>query len=251
MSARPQPAASLRESALQRRLPPHQAMDQPTLTWIAANRPAATARTEAVLDPPIFLTPELGWFTREQAADGIHGVLHNARVCLLADLLARHHGLDAEQSAALRVAAAVHDCRRHDDRTDPEHGQRAAYWLARHHRTVTASFGLHLPAEAVPTACIAISLHNVDYADFSAAQCEAYARAPRLTDLLKAADCLDRYRLPLDRWWPDPARLRVDVPAWVYGVAFDLVIASEQARLDGASHHDALTHARRIVFHLS
>ncbi|RBQ13996.1 hypothetical protein DP939_43060 [Spongiactinospora rosea] len=225
-------------------------MDQPTLTWIAANRPAEAARTVAVPDPPIPLLPEPGWFAREQAVDGIHGVRHNARVYLLADLLARYYGLHDEQRAALRLAAAVHDCRRHNDQTDPEHGQRAAHWLARHHQAVTASFHMSLPAGAVTAACAAISLHNIDYTAFSAAQRKAYARAPRLTDLLKAADCLDRYRLPLDRWWPDLARLRVDVPAWMYGIAFDLMLASEQARLDGAGHHQALTHARHTISHL-
>jgi hypothetical protein len=250
MSARPQPALSLRESALQQRLPPHQVMDQPTLTWIAANQPAATARTVAVPDPPAPLLPEPAWFAREQAAEGIHGVRHNARVCLLADLLARHHDLDEEQSTALRLAAAVHDCRRHNDQTDPEHGQRAAHWLARHHQAVTASFDLRLSAEAVAAACAVISLHNIDYAGFSATQREAYAQAPRLTDLLKAADYLDRYRLPLERWWPDPARLRVDVPVWMYGIAFDLVLASEQARLDGVGNHEALTHARHTISRL-
>lgn len=250
MSARPQHAVPLRELALQRRLPPHQAMDQPTLTWIAANRPAETARTRAVPDPPVPLLPEVDWFAREESVDGLHGVRHNARVCLLAGLLARHYGLDDEQNAALRLAAAVHDCRRHNDQTDPEHGQRAAQWLASHHRAVTASFDLRLPREAVTAASTAISLHDVPYPAFSPAQHAAYQRVERLTDLLKAADCLDRYRLPLPRWWPDTARLRVKVPRWLHGVAVDLMLRSEQARLDGASHHDALTYACQIISRL-
>ncbi|MFG1949283.1 HD domain-containing protein [Nonomuraea sp. NPDC048826] len=250
MSARPQPALSLRQAALQRRLPLHQVMDQPTLTWIAAHRPARSTCTVAVPDPPIPMLPEVAWFALVQAVDGIHGVRHNARVCFLADLLARHHGLDDEQSNALRLAAAVHDCRRHDDRTDAGHGQRAGHWLARHHQAVTASLGLHLSTEAVTAACAAVSLHNVDHNGFSAAQRVWYARAPQLTDLLKAADCLDRYRLPLTRWWPDPARLRVSVPAWMHDVAVDLMLASEQARLDGATHHEAITVACHTVSHL-
>ncbi|MFI6182518.1 hypothetical protein ACIA8R_43815 [Nonomuraea sp. NPDC051191] len=225
-------------------------MDQSTLSWIGANRPTETARTVAVPDHPVPLLPKVAWFAREQAAEGIHGVRHNARVCLLADLLAQHLGLDDDHRAALRLAAAVHDCRRHDDQTDPEHGQRAAHWLARHHQVVTASFGLHLPAEAVTAAGFAVSVHNVDYTVFSSAQREVYARAPRLTDLLKAADCLDRYRLPLDPWWPDRTRLRVDVPAWMYGVAFDLMLASEQARLVGATHHEAIAAGRHTISHL-
>ncbi|MER6171831.1 hypothetical protein, partial [Streptosporangium sp. NPDC001681] len=66
-------------------------------------------------------------------------------------------------------------------------------------------------------------------------------------DLLKAADCLDRYRLPLTHWWPDPSYLRITVPSWLHAVAFDLVVRSEQARFDGATHHDALTHALALL----
>lgn len=94
-------------------------------------------------------------------------------------------------------------------------------------------------------ASTAISLHDIPYSAFSGVQRHAYRHAARLTDLLKAADCLDRYRLPLTRWWPHTSMLHV--PDWIHGVAFDLMLHSEQARLDGASHCDALTHARRIV----
>ncbi|MGR6924204.1 hypothetical protein ACU635_58925 [[Actinomadura] parvosata] len=250
MPVRPQPAVPLRELALQRCLPPHQAMDQPTLTWIAENRPAETTRTMAVPDLPIPLLPDVAWFAREQAADGIHGVRHNARVCVLAGLLAQLHHLEPEQSAALCLAAAVHDCRRHNDRADLGHGRRAAAWLSRHHPDVTATFGLTLPVEVMAAASTAISLHDVPYPDFSSTQASAYRRAESQTDLLKAADCLDRYRLPLPRWWPDTSRLRVTVPAWLHGVAVDLMLHSEQARLDGASHRDALTHACQIISRL-
>jgi hypothetical protein len=189
MPARPQPEPTvpLVDLACQRRLPPHQVMDQPTLSWITRNRPVETVRLIAVPDPPEPLVPEVAWFAREQAADGIHGVRHNARVCLLAALLAQQSGLDAEQSAALRLAGAVHDCRRHNDRADPGHGQRAAHWLTRHHPAVTASFGMRLPEEAVTAACTAIGLHDVDCPDFSSTQRDAYAQASHLTDLLKAA----------------------------------------------------------------
>lgn len=247
MPQRPPQAAPLRELARTRCLPPHQVMDQPTLTWIAEHRPTAAARTIVVTDQPVMLVPDDTWFAAGQAADSIHGVRHNARVCLLADLLAQHHHLDPDQAVVLRLAAAVHDCRRHNDRTDPGHGRRAAVWLSRHHQAVAAAFGLDLPSGSVAAASTAVSLHDVPYPAFSRAQRDAYRHAARLTDLLKAADCLDRYRLPLPRWWPDTSRLRVQVPDWLHGVAFDLMLHSEQARLDGASHHDALIHARRIV----
>ncbi|MGV9601305.1 hypothetical protein ACWDR1_32060 [Streptosporangium sandarakinum] len=191
--------------------------------------------------------PKTAWFADARCADSIHGISHNARVCLLASLLAQQHHLEPDQTAALCLAAAVHDCRRRDDRADPGHGQRAAVWLSRRHQAVATAFDLHLTPELIAAACTAISLHNLAYPAFSPAQQQAYQRAAALADLLKAADCLDRYRLPLPRWWPDVSRLRVAVPTWLHQVAFDLMLRSEQARLDGASHHDALTHARQTA----
>jgi hypothetical protein len=34
------------------------------------------------------------------------------------------------------------------------------------------------------------------------------------------------------------------------GVAFDLMLASEHASLDGAGHHEAISHARDTIAHL-
>ncbi|PYC70043.1 hypothetical protein C7C46_27715, partial [Streptomyces tateyamensis] len=172
---------------------------------------------------------------------------HNARVSLLAGLLAQEYGLDRDHSAALCAAAAVHDCRRRDDRDDPGHGQRAAAWFSRNQQAVTTMLGRELPPDLSQQAASAIGLHDVPYAGFTPQQNRAYQRAPHLIDLLKAADCLDRYRLPLTRWWPDPSHLRVVIPAWLHPVAFDLVVRSEQARLDGATNHGALIHASQLL----
>ncbi|MFC5800188.1 hypothetical protein [Streptomyces formicae] len=57
-------------------------------------------------------------------------------------------------------------------------------------------------------------------------------RAEALTDLLKAADALDRYRLPKLKWWPSTAHLRVPQIEHLRAVAFDLVVWSEAAHLN-------------------
>ena len=178
--------------------------------------------------------------------DSIHGIRHNARVSLLAGLLAQEYGLDRDHTAALCAAAAIHDCRRRDDREDHGHGWRAAAWFTENPAAVSL-LGRQLPPNLSAQATSAIGLHDVPYSAFTPEQNHDYQRAPHLTDLLKAADCLDRYRLPLTRWWPDPSQLRILIPAWLHPVAFDLVIRSEQARLDGATNHGALIHARQIL----
>ncbi|WP_440097903.1 hypothetical protein [Streptosporangium sp. H16] len=217
-------------------------MDQDTLTWIIRNRPAVGA-TPALPHQPLLLMPEVAWFSDPLLTDSIHGIRHGARVCVLASLLAREHGLNRDDTATLCTAAAVHDCRRRDDRDHLEHGKRAADWFTHNSSTVTASFGHLVPAHAVAWAGTSIGLHNIPYSAFTPAEVRAYQQAPLLVDLLKVADCLDRYRLPLQRWWPDPSHLRIAIPSWLPPIAFDLMARSEQARLDGATHREALTHA--------
>ena len=221
-------------------------MDQDTLTWIARNRLEATAAAPTLPHPPLTLVPDVSWFADPQLVDSIHGIRHNARVSLLAGLLAQEYGLDRDHTAALCAAAAIHDCRRRDDREDHGHGWRAAAWFTENPAAVSL-LGRQLPPNLSAQATSAIGLHDVPYSAFTHEQNHDYQRAPHLTDLLKAADCLDRYRLPLTRWWPDPSQLRILIPAWLHPVAFDLVIRSEQARLDGATNHGALIHARQIL----
>ncbi|MFI9631005.1 hypothetical protein ACIHCL_36750, partial [Streptomyces sp. NPDC052042] len=47
----------------------------------------------------------------------------------------------------------------------------------------------------------------------------------------------------IKRWWPNLIHLRVAVPDWLPPLAHGLVVHSEQARLHGARHCDALTDA--------
>lgn len=238
---------TLRELALARRLPDHQMMDRETLGWIEVNKPSASSVPVTLRSRAMMLVPDAGWFAVPALADSLHGVRHNTRVGLLASLLAAEHDLNRDDTVALCVVGAVHDCRRFDDRDDPGHGERAAAWFLRDHSAITAAFGLNVPEPALHRAAIAIGLHDVPYDAFTAAQDHAYRQAQHLVDLLKTADCLDRYRLPLARWWPDISRLRVPVPDWFHGLAVDLVLRSEKARLDGADQRDALDHARQIL----
>ncbi|MFF8932292.1 hypothetical protein ACF1AO_34070 [Streptomyces longwoodensis] len=193
------------------------------------------------------LVPEPSWFAVPHLAGSNHGVRHNARVSLLAALLAEHLGFDGDDIAVVCAAGAVHDCRRLDDRHDPGHGQRAAAWFRQHADTVTTVLDREVPAAALERAAHAIAVHDVPYSRFTARQEHTYRQAPHLTDVLKAADCMDRYRLPLKRWWPDTTRLRIELPDWLLPAAFTLVVRSEQAALDGATHHQALITAHHSL----
>ncbi|MFJ7235935.1 hypothetical protein ACIQWB_02155 [Streptomyces olivaceus] len=239
--------ACLHELAAQRRLPAHQPMDRMTLGWISDHCPVNFDAAPSFPRPGLMLVPARSWFLSEHQSDANHGVRHNACVSLYAALLAQEHELGAEAVAALCAAGAVHDCRRRDDRTDPGHGQRAATWFRRRTATVTRALGCEVPAATLRRAAQAIAVHDVPYDHFTTRQKRAYRQAPHLVDVLKAADCLDRYRLPLTQWWPDLTRLRITVPDWLPPAAFALVVRSEQAALDGATASCALAAARRSL----
>ncbi|MFD9687358.1 hypothetical protein ACFWXO_16560 [Kitasatospora sp. NPDC059088] len=237
---------TLRTLALAGRLPDHQVLDPATLSWIACNRPPDSAPRHRTTERPTLFVPNVAWFAHARAAESIHGVRHGARVAVLVQLLAPAHGVGPERARALAIAAACHDCRRHNDRDDPGHGQRAADWLTDQADAVIEAFGMAgtgLTAEAVT----AVALHDVPHSAFTDEQTTADRQHGQAVDLLKAADALDRYRLPLERWWPDPARLRRPVPAWAPPLAHDLLVHSEQARLDGATNHQALRQALDAV----
>ncbi|MFJ7909176.1 hypothetical protein [Kitasatospora sp. NPDC096204] len=240
---RPGGGPSLRELAGTGRLPDHQVMDRPTLDWIARRRPAGPGVRPRLPHRPLPLVPKDTWFARRETAASIHGARHGARVAVLVQLLAADLGLAPDQGQALAAAAACHDCRRLNDRDDPGHGQRAADWLAEHSADVEAAFGTAATTEAIT----AVALHDVPHHAFTADQDRAYWQHQAAVDLLKAADALDRYRLPLARWWPDLGRLRLQVPAWAPVLAHDLVVSSEQERLDGATDAQALEHALQAV----
>ncbi|WP_031519173.1 hypothetical protein [Streptomyces sp. NRRL F-5123] len=238
---------SLHALALERRLPAHQPMDQVTLRWIEDNRPANFDAAPSIPRPGLLLVPDRHWFAVPAVADSNHGIRHNGRVSLLAVLLAQEQGLDSDAVAAACIAGAVHDCRRHDDRADHGHGQRAARWLGDHAAAVTRALGHELPEAMLQRAADAVAVHDVPYEQFTPSRERGYQADPFLVDVLKAADCLDRYRLPLQRWWPDLTQLRITVPGWLPPAAFALVVRSEQAVHDGSTPAGAVTSARQSL----
>lgn len=242
------PATSLADLAARKQLPYHQYVDHATLRWIEANRPSIASSAPPVLRPTTrrllhHCAIPAHWLAEPRCLDSLHGVRHAMRTAVLAALLAEDAGLDLNDTATLVVAAATHDCRRLHDKDDHGHGARAAQWLTGNAPMIFDHF--HLPAEtpSIAKAATAIRLHDIPYAAFTPADERDRSHARSITDLLKAADALDRYRLPKLSWWPNPAYLRTTVPAALHAAAFELVVASEAAHLAGLSSSDAVFHA--------
>ncbi|WP_101258707.1 HD domain-containing protein [Streptomyces barkulensis] len=249
MSTNP-PTDSLVELAARKRLPRHQYTDHTTVEWIKANRPD---HLPDVPPPRLRPAPQRlltrtaipgAWLAEPRLLNSLHGVRHAMRTAALAALLAEITGLDEDDTATLILAASVHDCRRLHDKDDPGHGPRAATWLVENAEAVWDHFHLCTTPQAVERAAIAVRLHERPYVAFTTDDRTDHARAEHVSDLLKAADALDRYRLPKLSWWPDAAHIRV--PAAfdaLRATAFDLVVHSEAAHLTGAGSADAVLEA--------
>ncbi|MFI0218253.1 hypothetical protein [Streptomyces lydicus] len=244
MSTTP-PADSLVELAARKQLPHHQYTDHATVRWIESNRPEFSDDSPPRLRPTSqrllyrsAIPPN--WLAEAKVTDSLHGIRHGMRTAALAALLAEATGLGEDETATLILAAAVHDCRRLHDKDDHGHGSRAALWLTEHANTVWDHFHLAPTPSRIDQAATAVRLHDLPYAAFTAEDQADHAGAEQISDLLKAADALDRYRLPKLKWWPDSALIRAAAFDQLRATAFDLVVWSEAAHLAGLDSTDAV-----------
>ncbi|MGW1194447.1 HD domain-containing protein [Streptomyces sp. NPDC002536] len=242
------PAESLVELAARKQLPRHQYTDHATVRWIEAHRPVFSNSPVLRLRPAVqqlVLRAAIptAWLAEPRLADSLHGIRHAMRTAALAAVLAEAEGLPEDATATLVMAAAVHDCRRFHDKDDRGHGARAATWLAHSASTVCQHFQLAATARRINTAQTAVRLHERPYDIFTCNETDDYSQAQDVTDLLKAADALDRYRLPKLSWWPDATRVRCSSFASFQAAAFELVVASEAAHLAGLGSADAVAQA--------
>ncbi|MFH8474813.1 hypothetical protein [Streptomyces sp. NPDC018000] len=240
--------ASLIDLAARGQLPLHQHMDHATIAWISDNRPDLPPSSAPVLRAQSKELLAHGglptrWWADPRLYTSLHGVRHAMRTAALAAVLAEANGLNDDDTATVILAAAVHDCQRHHDQDDRGHGARAALWLAANADTVWGRFGLIASPRRIVQAATAVRLHDVPYKAFTADDKTDHARAERITDVVKAADALDRYRLPKLKWWPDAWYVREPALDELRGLAFDLVLVSERSYLAGSSGTAAVSYA--------
>ncbi|MFE9597100.1 hypothetical protein [Streptomyces hokutonensis] len=247
MSTTP-PATNLVELAARKQLPHHQFTDHATVRWIEENRPHLVdgAPSEIRVTSRRLLTRAAipaDWLAEPRLRDSLHGIRHAMRTAALAALLAETTGLDEPDTATLIVAAAVHDCRRLHDKDDRGHGARAAQWFTSNAEVIWEHFHVEATELAVAQASTSVRLHDVPYSDFTTDDEAHYSIAQKISDLVKAADALDRYRLPKLSWWPDPQHVRVEAFDQLRAAAFDLVLWSEAGHLAGLDSADAVFEA--------
>lgn len=202
--------------AQERKQPEFQYMDQGTLEQIKLHRPQFKndfnyCLTQNDIELLLEMSPKSDWYLTEEIISSIHGIAHTLRVMVYALILAKKH-LNDDQLEALLLACAVHDTQRLDDKGDEGHEERALEWLEK---------GFVKQSQIRLVSQILNGEH--DY--------EKY---------LRTADALDRYRLPKVKWWIDESFLSLRPEESMKSFAFDLVVGSEQARLNGVEDVEAV-----------
>jgi len=205
-------------SLAQERLQPDiQNMDQVTLDKIKENKPEyqisetdyylTTEEVSLIQD----LSPKPDWYINPEIVSSIHGIAHTVRVMVYAVLLTRNLTNDSDREALL-IACSVHDTQRMNDKGDEGHEDRAITWLSEH-------FAQHPLLNQ-----IVLILRD----------------ASPLSKYLRAADALDRFRLPKVKWWIDDSYLEIKPEAKMKEFSFNLVVASEQLRLSGTGDIESI-----------
>ncbi len=172
-------------------------------------------------------------YSDARIAAGIHGSRHATRVAVFSFWLAK--GAEVPLQQALVFAALYHDSRRQNDRRDLGHGSRAAEAF----RLGLCGFSTNdLNVEQKEIVDQAMRFHDVDWHEIP----DNYRHRIDIR-LFKAADALDRYRLPKRKWWPDPAMLKHQPAISLLPSAAVLMCLHEAYAISGVEEIAALTQA--------
>lgn len=230
-------------------IPYHQFMDLETITWIKKNRPSFNIdlpsnfnlklKIENSITEVKRYIPDTSWFLISKKSDSIHGMRHILRVMFLTYLL---NSLNQKNSVQLfrnsLVASSLHDLRRKNDLMDLHHGKKAARFFKNNLSLIEDQYKIKLSQNDIEHIFYAISFHNITYNKLK--KNVLYKKYKVLTDILKTADALDRYRLPSLRLWFKDDYVSFIPPEYLKCIAFQLVVSSEFNFLNGLTNTDSV-----------
>ena len=240
------------------KLPLNQFMDLETVNWIKDHRPSFN-----ISAPPINFNPNLNeylselkkyipdpnWFLVSKKKDSIHGMRHIIRVSFHSiHLTLLSEGKTSRFFKNCLVASSLHDLRRKNDLMDLYHGKRAARWFKKNISLIEKQFEIHLSEEDIKAIYYSMSFHDLAYENI--VNHIKYEQYKDLTDILKTADALDRYRLPSVRLWFKDKYVSVIPSDFLKSMAFHLVVTSETKFLNGDTNVNSVLHAIEDFFRL-
>jgi len=191
----------------------------------------------------ISFAPSPSWFTSQKIKKGIHGLRHILRVSI--NLKALLLMTENKIRTNLLIAASLHDLRRIKDRNDPNHGHRTAKWFVKNYNIIGKKYKVQFSNEDIDEIATLINLHNYDYQDLN--NMDKYWKFAGGIDALKAADALDRYRLPKLKWWPNDKFLKLKPSTKLKALSFNLFLLSETLSLFGLDDLDVIKESLRII----
>ena len=248
---------SLIELIRKGRLPLHQFMDLETVNWIKENKPSFNIgnsprfNLKHLIDNNLSeikkYIPDPTWFLVSKKKDSIHGMRHILRVIFHSlHLTLLNEGKSPRLLKNSLVASSLHDLRRKNDLMDLYHGTRAARWFKKNISLIENQFEIHLSQEDIKEIYYSMSFHDLPYENI--VKNIKYEQNKDLTDILKTADALDRYRLPSIRLWFKDKYVSVIPSDYLKCMAFQLVISSETNFLNGLTNVNSVLNAIEDFF---
>lgn len=239
--------SSLVQSAENKTLPDHQFMDVETLDWIQKNDPFAginglnnSFQCTDAFDILNKFRIDQSWFSCKEGIDSIHGIRHILRVAVNGLNLLKYGFKEEQYKNVVLVAALCHDIRRENDKSDPDHGKRSAIWFKNNLKLVEKTL-VKLDNQEVDNVFYSIYYHDADLSEL--VNLPEYKSHKRAVDILKAADSLDRYRLPKLKWWINDDHLPSAPPISAKHFAYELVVESEKNYLKGDNSYNSVLSA--------
>ena len=231
--------------AYKKNLPTHQYMDTDTLHWInitSENHVPNTGQSYPLLlkDEEIDLLtkffPEKKDFLSPEQSGTIHGIAHISRVVLYTMLICKLLTIKENDQKLYLTIAKNHDIRRIDDKADNGHGIRAWEWFSKKTPKETANYNSFSKGE-LDSLKKAIIFHEVDYSDIKETLTPENSLA---LDIIKAADALDRYRLPKEKWWPNVKYIKLQKAHTLLPLCRKITLESEDLILSGIDAKSAI-----------
>lgn len=236
---------SLIELIQEGKVPLHQFMDLETVNWIKLNKPSFNisipvkfnlkSKIDNYLSELKKHIPDPNWFLIAKKMDSIHGMRHILRVIFHSlHLSSLSKGLSTQLFQNSLIASSLHDLRRKNDLMDLYHGKRAARWFKKNIPLIENHYEINLSENDINEIYFAISFHDLPYNKIE--KSAYYQKYKILTDILKTADALDRYRLPSLRLWFKDKYVSFIPSDYIKCIAYQLVINSETKFLNGLTN---------------
>lgn len=228
---------SLFELAKKNKLPLHQFIDFETIEWINLNKPNFKLSQKSKIELPKrhFIerfVPEKSWFLDKREIDSIHGLRHLLRTIIHSAILTtRFISCDKKSQKIAMIIASIHDIGRKNDKDDLEHGKRSAAWFRKNVSRIEKKFRINFEKEEKEKIYWAIFFHGL--LKFDSKYKVFYKKFKNEINIIKAADALDRFRLPKIKWWINEKMIDIKLNEEIKDCAFNLVVKSEMSFLNG------------------